>query len=62
MTAEEALSNLIAALPMDFEDQGEIGVLSRAAETQDKLDWIRQSNAGVELHGDKDSDNIWAEN
>lgn len=42
MEAQEALDNLIAALPDDFEDHGEISALTRAAETQDKLDWQLQ--------------------
>jgi len=60
MNAQDALENLIAALPMDFEDQGEVAVLSRAAETQDKLDWIRQQSAGVERY--EQPTFIWAEN
>lgn len=62
MTAQDALDNLIAALPADFESEGEISVLSRAAETQDKLDWQREMCAGVELPEDDDDRGIWAEN
>lgn len=60
MNAQEALDNLITALPDDFEDQGEISVLTRAAETQDKLDWQREMCAGVELP--TTPADIWAEN
>lgn len=65
MYAQEALDSLIATLSLDLEPsdvQEEIAVLSRAAETQDKLDWQREMCAGVELPEDDNDRGIWAEN
>ena len=60
MTAQDALEYLVAALPEDFEDAGEIAALSRAAESQDKLDWMRQVTSDIE--DATPSQGIWAEN
>ena len=60
MTAQEALELIVASLPDDFEDAGEISVLTKAAESQDKLDCIRQNmNLVEDIQAPED---IWGHN